>query len=192
MTKGYILDFTAGALLEIETKLWLELKVRSGVVYLDELCEHLPARSASTVKRYDAVIRNRLGCLKDVDIKSLNKSYGESFRQKLLLLIMSRTQAVTDFIKDVYCEAKFQHQFEISIGQVERFLDSKMELISPRFSKTTVQKVKTNLIKILVEVQMLESSQTMKLQNIYLLPEVYDFATDHGLMHLVNILECRG
>jgi hypothetical protein len=80
MSDSYIQDLTAGALLEEETKLWLELQAKHGVVAVSDLLDHLPARSETTVKRYNAVIKKRLSGLSDESIFILNSSHGDSFK----------------------------------------------------------------------------------------------------------------
>jgi hypothetical protein len=101
MARSYIQDLTAGALLIEETKLWLELHSKSGGVLIEDFLTCLPARSETTVKRYDTVIRNRLSDITVKGLDLLKNSYGDSFKQMLLLLVMSRTQIVTDFINGV-------------------------------------------------------------------------------------------
>jgi hypothetical protein len=110
------------------------------------------------------------------------------------MAILLSTEIVTDFIKQVYCEAKRSYQDELTAVQISLFIDQKIDLIS-NFkipSESTLKKVKTNLIKVLVNAQLLENSKNMKLQSIFLLQDVYDFASEQGLTDLVNILECRG
>lgn len=193
MLKEYIKDITAGALLLDETKLWLSLTENGQQADLDTFIKAMPARSESTTKRYAAVINSRLSCVDDIGLELLKNSYGETLKLMLLLLVMNRTPIVTDFIKEIYCESKRLYRSSVEAIEVNRFIEERIDLISAGRlpSESSLKKVKSNLIKILVNAELFNNNREMMLQNIFILPEVQEFASTQKLTHLLNILECE-
>ena len=192
MSKEYIKDITAGALLLDETKLWLSLLDYRESSLLDEFLNALPARSESTAKRYAAIINGRLSCVDDAGLDLLKNSYGDSFKLMLLLLVINRTPIIFDFIKEVYCEAKRLYRPLLESTDINQFIDQRIDLISAGRlpSESTLKKVKSNLIKVLVSAELLNNNRELLLQNVFVLPEVQEFASTQNLTHLLNILEC--
>jgi len=192
LSKEYIKDITAGALLLDETKLWLSLLDYRESSLLDDFLNALPARSESTAKRYAAIINGRLSCVDDAGLDLLKNSYGDSFKLMLLLLVINRTPIIFDFIKEVYCEAKRLYRPSLESTDINQFIDQRIDLISAGRlpSESTLKKVKSNLIKVLVNAELLNNNRELLLQNVFVLPEVQEFASTQNLTHLLNILEC--
>ncbi|PLA74868.1 hypothetical protein CYQ88_04555 [Hydrogenovibrio sp. SC-1] len=193
MLKEYIKDITAGALLLDETKLWLSLTENGRQVDIETFLKAMPARSESTAKRYASVIKGRLSNIDEVGLELLTNSYGENLKLMLLLLVMNRTPIVKDFIKEIYCESKKLYRSTVDAIEVNRFIEERIDLISAGRlpSESSLKKVKTNLVKVLVNAELLNNNRVMMLQNIFILPEVQEFASTQKLTHLLNILECE-
>jgi hypothetical protein len=190
VSKEYIKDITAGALLLDESKLWISLLDNSNI--LESFLTALPARSESTAKRYAAVINGRLSCVDNAGLELLKSSYGDSLKLMLLLLVINRTPIIYDFIKEIYCEAKRLYRPSLENTEVNRFIEQRIDLISAGRlpSESTLKKVKSNLVKVLVDAELLNNKKEMLLQNIFILPEVQEFASSQNLTHQLNILEC--
>jgi len=190
VSKEYIKDITAGALLLDESKLWISLLDNSNI--LEAFLTALPARSESTTKRYAAVINGRLSCVDNAGLELLKSSYGDSLKLMLLLLVINRTPIIYDFIKEIYCEAKRLYRPSLESSEVNRFIEQRIDLISAGRlpSESTLKKVKSNLVKVLVDAELINNKKEMLLQNVFILPEVQEFASSQNLTHQLNILEC--
>ncbi|MDY0137556.1 MAG: DUF1819 family protein [Thiomicrospira sp.] len=193
MQNSYIQDLTACGLLQEEAWQWLQLKQDGFKDDINELQHRLPARSESTIKRYLATLKKRYQAINDGDLKEIATSYDDTFKQFNLLLLLLHTRILGDFITEVICPAKRDYVPKISIADIERFFEQK-QLEEPELTKlsdSSLKKVKSSIVKIMVEASILSDRRELKILNLYPLLEVERLADKYQLTPYLKLLECK-
>lgn len=194
MQQSYIQDLTACGLLQEEAWGWIQLQLEKGAIDKEaEFLNRLPTRSETTIKRYLVALKRRYQDIDINDLEMISTSFDDTFRQFNLLLMLRQARILGDFITDVLCAAKRAYVPMLSAADIERFFEQK-QLEEPELAKlsdSSLKKIKSSVVKIMVEASILSDRRELKILNFYPLLDVERLADKYQLTPYLKLLECK-
>lgn len=149
-----------------------------------------PSRHSSI--RYARAIRRRLAPLGDNFIHALLQATGQEYVQMLLLAVLIHSPVLVDFMRLVVMEHKRLYKTALSVDAWNSFIAERQQIMPDlgSFSASTLNKIGTNAVRVLVESGYLNSNRQREFQPVYLLPEVRQWLLALNHPELEGIMEC--
>ena len=194
--QDYLGDLIGGSLLITETRIIAESLLKK--LPEDELRSLiveqniLQKKSDKTSSRYMRAIRKRIEGLGDEFMQSLLTATDRAYIQLLLVAVMINSPIVEDFMRLSLAEAKRTYKPNLPSDAWSEFIDTQV-LKYPdlrRYSESTIKKLGSNVIKILVDSDYLSDSRKREIYPVYLLPEVKDWLLRLNRGDLIEVMEC--
>lgn len=194
--KEYMGDLIGGGLLMAESRIVAETLLQD---LLEEDWKRLfeaenilqkPSRHSSI--RYARAIRRRLNPQGREFIKALLKAPDAEYVQMLLLAVLLHSPVLADFMRLVVAEHKRLYKLTLSVDAWDFFIAERMQLMPDlsEFSASTMKKIGTNAVRVLVEAGYLNSNRQREFQPVYLLPEVRQWLLILNHPELEDVMEC--
>ena len=194
--QAYLGDLIGGSLLITETRIIAESLLKK--LPEDELRSLiveqniLQKKSDKTSSRYARAIRKRIEGLGDEFMQSLLTAPDRAYIQMLLIAVIINSPIVEDFMKLSLAEAKRTYKPNLPRDAWSEFIDTQV-LKYPdlrRYSESTIKKLGSNVIKILVDSDYLSDSRKREIYPVYLLPEVKEWLLRLNRCDLIEVMEC--
>ena len=194
--QDYLGDLIGGSLLITETRVIAEYLLKK--LPEDELRaliveqNILQKKSDKTSSRYASAIRKRIEGLGDEFMQSLLSVTDRAYIQLLLVAVMINSPIVEDFMRLSLAEAKRTYKPNLPRDAWSEFIDTQV-LKYPdlrRYSESTIKKLGSNVIKILVDSDYLSDSRKREIYPVYLLPEVKEWLLRLNRGDLIEVMEC--
>ena len=134
----------------------------------------LQKSSVHSARRVALGIRRRLEPMGDEFLQQLIGTDENTCRQLLLLAVMVKSPAICFFMDKVVREARRVYQLQLPTSVWQVFIEEHYIVIEgiEEYSESTLTKIGTNVIRMLVDAGYLDSPKSLKLQTVYLVPEV--------------------
>ena len=151
----------------------------------------LQKNSMQSAKRFASTLRKRLEPMGDDFLTDLIDADETLAGQLILLAIMNHSPVIADFMRTELTDARRVFSERLSSDCWQVFYDQREKIIPElaKFSESSIQKMGTNVIKILVDTHYLASSRTKILQNVYIQPETIACAEKLGKPEFIEALE---
>lgn len=192
----YLGDLIGGSLLITETRVIAESLLKKlpedELRYLIVEQNILQKKSDKTSSRYASAIRKRIEGLGDEFMQSLLTATDRAYIQLLLVAVMINSPIVEDFMRLSLAEAKRTYKPNLPRDAWSEFIDTQV-LKYPdlrRYSESTIKKLGSNVIKILVDSDYLSDSRKREIYPVYLLPEVKEWLLRLNRGDLIEVMEC--
>ena len=139
-----------------------------------EIRNLLQKSSVHSARRVALGIRRRLEPMGDEFLQQLIGTDEITCRQLLLLAVMVKSPAICFFMGKVVREARRVYQQQLPTSVWQTFIEEHYTVIEglEEYSESTLTKIGTNVIRMLVDAGYLDSPTSLKLQTVYLVPEV--------------------
>lgn len=139
-----------------------------------EIRNLLQKSSVHSAKRVALGIRRRLEPMGDDFLQQLIGTDENTCRQLLLLAVMVKSPAICFFMDKVVREARRVYQQQLPTSVWQAFIEEHYTVIEglEEYSESTLTKIGTNVVRMLVDADYLDSPKSLKLQTVYLVPEV--------------------
>lgn len=149
-----------------------------------------PSRYSSI--RYARAIRRRLAPLGEGFTRALLQATGQEYVQMLLLAVLIHSPVLADFMRLVVAEHKRLYKPVLSNDSWDFFIAERIQLMPDlsSFSASTLNKIGTNAVRVLVESGYLNSNRQREFQPVYLLPEVRQWLLRLNHPELEDVMEC--
>jgi hypothetical protein len=194
--KNYIGDLIGGGLLIAESRIvaatLLQYLPEADWKRLFEVENILQKPSRHSSIRYAHAIRRRLAPLGEDFIRVLLQATGQKYVQMLLLAVLIHSPILADFIRLAVMEHKRLYKLALSVDAWNYFIAERLQIMPDlgRFSASTLNKIGTNAVRVLVESGYLNSNRQREFQPVYLLPEVRQWLLALNHPELEGIMEC--
>lgn len=194
--KDYLGDLIGGSLLIAETRIIAESLLQQlpedewRALVIDQ--NILQKRSVKTSSRYVRVIRTRIEGLGQDFISALVNSTDRAYIQLLLVAVMINSPIVEDFMRLSLSEAKRTYKPNLPSTAWQDFYETQ-SLKYPdlnNYSESTIKKLGTNVIKMLVLSGYLSDAKKREIYPVYLMPEVREWLLRLSRPDLVEVMEC--
>ncbi|MDQ5767883.1 BrxA family protein [Thiothrix subterranea] len=149
-----------------------------------------PSRHSSI--RYARAIRRRLAPLGEDFIRALLQATGQEYVQMLLLAVLIHSPILADFMRLAVMEHKRLYKPALSADSWNFFIAERLGVMPDlgNFSASTLNKIGTNAVRVLVESGYLNSNRQREFQPVYLLPEVRQWLLALNHPELEGVMEC--
>ena len=180
--KTYLGDIIGGSIMLRESRLIAQLLLQHPD---DEAWERavveenlLQKSSVHSAKRMASTVRKRLDAMSDTFWSDLLNAPDDLARQMLMLAVMCQSPVLIDFMATEVADARRMYREAIRSEDWPEFFASRQRVITglERFSPSSIQKMGSNIFKILADVGYLESARSKRLKAVYLLPEIREWA----------------
>ena len=180
--KTYLGDIIGGSIMLRESRLIAQLLLQHPD---DEAWERavveenlLQKSSVHSAKRMASTVRKRLEAMSDTFWTDLLNAPDDLARQMLMLAVMCQSPVLIDFMATEVADARRMYREAIRSEDWPEFFASRQRVITglERFSPSSIQKMGSNIFKILADVGYLESARSKRLKAVYLLPEIREWA----------------
>ena len=180
--KTYLGDIIGGSIMLRESRLIAQLLLQHPD---DEAWERavveenlLQKSSVHSAKRMASTVRKRLEAMSDTFWSDLLNAPDDLARQMLMLSVMCQSPVLVDFLATEGADARRMYREAIRSEDWPEFFASRQRVITglERFSPSSIQKMGSNIFKILADVGYLESARSKRLKAVYLLPEIREWA----------------
>jgi len=194
--RDYVGDLIGGSLLIAETRIIAETLLKQ--LPEDEWCalvidqNILQKKSVKTSSRYVRVIRTRIEGLGKDFMSALVTSTDRAYIQLLLVAVMINSPIVEDFMRLSLAEAKRTYKPNLPRNAWQDFYETQ-SLKYPdlnNYSESTIKKLGTNVIKILVLSGYLSDARKREIYPVYLMPEVKEWLLRLDRADLIEVMEC--
>ncbi|EIJ36720.1 DUF1819 family protein [Thiothrix nivea] len=194
--KEYMGDLIGGGLLMAESRIVAETLLKDlpeedwKCLFEVENILQKPSRHSSI--RYARAIRRRLTPLGKEFIQALLKAPEAEYVQMLLLAVLIHSPVLADFMRLVVAEHKRLYKLVLPTGSWDFFIAERIQLMPDldSFSVSTLNKIGTNAVRVLVESGYLNSNRQREFQPVYLLPEVRQWLLILNHPELEDAMEC--
>ena len=182
MAKAYLGDIIGGSIMLRESRLIAQLLLQHPD---DEAWERavveenlLQKSSVHSAKRMASTVRKRLEAMSDTFWSDLQNAPDDLARQMLMLAVMCQSPVLIDFMATEVADARRMYREAMRSEDWPEFFASRQRVITglERFSPSSIQKMGSNIFKILADVGYLESARSKRLKAVYLLPEIREWA----------------
>ena len=182
MAKAYLGDIIGGSIMLRESRLIAQLLLQHPD---DEAWERavveenlLQKSSVHSAKRMASTVRKRLEAMSDTFWTDLLNAPDDLARQMLMLAVMCQSPVLIDFMATEVADARRMYREAMRSEDWPEFFASRQRVITglERFSPSSIQKMGSNIFKILADVGYLESARSKRLKAVYLLPEIREWA----------------
>ncbi|GJA10465.1 MULTISPECIES: DUF1819 family protein [Aeromonas] len=180
--KTYLGDIIGGSIMLRESRLIAQLLLQHPD---DEAWERavveenlLQKSSVHSAKRMASTVRKRLEAMSDTFWSDLLNAPDDLARQMLMLSVMCQSPVLIDFMATDVADARRMYREAMRSEDWPEFFASRQRVITglERFSPSSIQKMGSNIFKILADVGYLESARSKRLKAVYLLPEIREWA----------------
>lgn len=180
--KTYLGDIIGGSIMLRESRLIAQLLLQHPD---DEAWERavveenlLQKSSVHSAKRMASTVRKRLEAMSDTFWTDLLNAPDDLARQMLMLAVMCQSPVLIDFMATEVADARRMYREAMRSEDWPEFFASRQRVITglERFSPSSIQKMGSNIFKILADVGYLESARSKRLRAVYLLPEIREWA----------------
>ncbi len=180
--KIYLGDIIGGSIMLRESRLIAQLllqhpddKAWERAIVEENL---LQKNSVHSAKRMAGTVRKRLELMPDDFWSDLLVAPDDLARQMLMLAILCQSPVLMDFMATEVADARRMYREAMRSDDWAEFFSSRQRVIAglDQYSSSSVQKMGSNVFKILVDVGYLESARSKRLKNIYVLPEIREWA----------------
>ena len=180
--KTYLGDIIGGSIMLRESRLIAQLLLQHPD---DEAWERavveenlLQKSSVHSAKRMASTVRKRLEAMSDSCWSDLLNAPDDLARQMLMLAVMCQSPVLIDFMATEVADARRMYREAMRSEDWPDFFASRQRVITglERFSPSSIQKMGSNIFKILADVGYLESARSKRLKAVYLLPEIREWA----------------
>ena len=180
--KTYLGDIIGGSIMLRESRLIAQLLLQHPD---DEAWERavveenlLQKSSVHSAKRMASTVRKRLEAMSDTFWTDLLNAPDDLARQMLMLAVMCQSPVLIDFMATEVADARRMYREAMRSEDWPEFFASRQRVITglERFSPSSIQKMGSNIFKILADVGYLESARSKRLKAVYLLPEIREWA----------------
>lgn len=194
--RDYVGDLIGGSLLIAETRIIAEslLKQLPEDEWRNLVIDQniLQKKSVKTSSRYVRVIRTRIEGLGQDFMSALVTSTDRAYIQLLLVAVMINSPIVEDFMRLSLAEAKRTYKPNLPSTAWQDFYETQ-SLKYPdlnNYSESTIKKLGTNVIKILVLSGYLSDARKREIYPVYLMPEVKEWLLRLDRADLIEVMEC--
>lgn len=194
--RDYVGDLIGGSLLIAETRIIAEslLKQLPEDEWRNLVIDQniLQKKSVKTSSRYVHVIRTRIEGLGQDFMSALVTSTDRAYIQLLLVAVMINSPIVEDFMRLSLAEAKRTYKPNLPSTAWQDFYEIQ-SLKYPdlnNYSESTIKKLGTNVIKILVLSGYLSDARKREIYPVYLMPEVKEWLLRLDRADLIEVMEC--
>lgn len=194
--RDYVGDLIGGSLLIAETRIIAEslLKQLPEDEWRNLVIDQniLQKKSVKTSSRYVRVIRTRIEGLGQDFMSALVTSTDRAYIQLLLVAVMINSPIVEDFMRLNLAEAKRTYKPNLPSTAWQDFYEIQ-SLKYPdlnNYSESTIKKLGTNVIKILVLSGYLSDARKREIYPVYLMPEVKEWLLRLNREDLIEVMEC--
>ena len=194
--RDYLGDLIGGSLLIAETRIIAESLLKQlpeeewRALVIDQ--NILQKKSVKTSSRYVRVIRTRIEGLGQDFMSALVNSSDRAYIQLLLVAVMINSPIVEDFMRLSLAEAKRTYKPNLPTTAWQDFYETQ-SLKYPdlnNYSESTIKKLGTNVIKILVLSGYLSDARKREIYPVYLMPEVKEWLVRLNREDLIEVMEC--
>ena len=194
--RDYVGDLIGGSLLIAETRIIAETLLKQlpedewRALVIDQ--NILQKKSVKTSSRYVRVIRTRIEGLGKDFMSALVTSTDRAYIQLLLVAVMINSPIVEDFMRLSLAEAKRTYKPNLPRTAWQDFYETQ-SLKYPdlnNYSESTIKKLGTNVIKILVLSGYLSDARKREIYPVYLMPEVKEWLLRLDRADLIEVMEC--
>ena len=194
--RDYLGDLIGGSLLIAETRIIAESLLKQlpeeewRALVIDQ--NILQKKSVKTSSRYVRVIRTRIEGLGQDFMSALVNSSDRAYIQLLLVAVMINSPIVEDFMRLSLAEAKRTYKPNLPTTAWQDFYETQ-SLKYPdlnNYSESTIKKLGTNVIKILVLSGYLSDARKREVYPVYLMPEVKEWLLRLDRADLIEVMEC--
>ncbi|MFD1132370.1 DUF1819 family protein [Psychrobacter sanguinis] len=194
--RDYVGDLIGGSLLIAETRIIAETLLKQlpedewRALVIDQ--NILQKKSVKTSSRYVRVIRTRIEGLGKDFMSALVTSTERAYIQLLLVAVMINSPIVEDFMRLSLAEAKRTYKPNLPSTAWQDFYETQ-SLKYPdlnNYSESTIKKLGTNVIKILVLSGYLSDARKREIYPVYLMPEVKEWLLRLDRADLIEVMEC--
>lgn len=152
----------------------------------------LQKRSPTSAKRQAKLIRNRLSLMTPEHWALVRDGNAEVSRQALLAAAVKHSRLLGDFMVNV-CRQHWQ-TFNRSLSNKDwrEFLEtcSQVDPVVMEWTTTTTSKLRQVVYRILAEAGYVDSTRTLNLQPVSIVPQVREYLTNHSEDYILQCLEC--
>ena len=180
--KTYLGDIIGGSIMLRESRLIAQLLLQHPD---DEAWERavveenlLQKSSVHSAKRMASTVRKRLEAMSDTFWSDLLNAPDDLARQMLMLAVMCQSPVLIDIMATEVADARRMYREAMRSEDWPEFFASRQRVITglERFSPSSIQKMGSNIFKILADVGYPESARSKRLKAVYLLPEIREWA----------------
>lgn len=181
--KAYLGDIIGGSIMLRESRVIAELLLRQPdeAQWIDAIVNEnaLQKPSLHSAKRMASTLRKRLEPMGPAFWEQLLIVSDDLAKQMLLLATMCHSPVLADFMATAFADARRMYRESLRNDDWHEFIVSRQRVIEglDHYSESSIQKMGNNVFKILADVGYIESGRSRKLQNIYLMPELREWAS---------------
>lgn len=193
--KDYLGDIIGGSLMLRESRVIAELLATSpdeekwtDAIVNDNVLQKTSVHSA---KRMASTLRKRLQPMGEAFWAELSDVSDDTARQMLLLTAMCQSPVLTDFMATTLSDARQMYREALRSDDWQEFILSRQRAIVglEQYSQSSIQKMGSNVFKILADSGYLESGRSKKLKNVYLLPQIREWASRLNCQKAYDVME---
>ncbi|UCB31813.1 hypothetical protein J9874_02364 [Duffyella gerundensis] len=193
--KDYLGDIIGGSLMLRESRVIAELLITSPneeqwheAIVNDNV---LQKTSVHSVKRMASTLRKRLQPMGEEFWTELLKAPDEAARQMLLLATMCQSPVLADFMATTLSDARQMYREALRSDDWQEFILSRQRAIVglEQYSESSIQKMGSNVFKILADSGYLESGRSKNLKNVYVLPQIREWAIRLDCQKTYDVME---
>ena len=193
--KEYLGDIIGGSLMLRESRVIAELLITSpnedkwhDAIVNDNVLQKTSVHSA---KRMASTLRKRLQPMGEVFWAELSDVSDDTARQMLLLATMCQSPVLTDFMATTLSDARQMYREALRSDDWQEFILSRQRAIVglEQYSESSIQKMGSNVFKILADSGYLESGRSKKLKNVYVLPQIREWAIRLDCQKTYDVME---
>ena len=181
--KAYLGDIIGGSIMLRESRVIAALLLTQPdeAQWMDAIVNEnaLQKPSLHSAKRMASTLRKRLAPMGPAFWEQLLTVSDDLAKQMLLLATMWHSPVLTDFMATAFADARRMYRESLRNDDWHDFILSRQRVVEglDQYSESSIQKMGNNVFKILADVGYLESGRSRKLQNIYLMPELREWAS---------------
>ncbi|ELI8050864.1 DUF1819 family protein [Yersinia enterocolitica] len=193
--KDYLGDIIGGSLMLRESRVIAKLLTTSpdeekwtNAIVNDNALQKTSMHSA---KRMASTLRKRLQPMGEAFWAELSGVSDDTARQMLLLATMCQSPVLTDFMATTLCDARQMYREALRSDDWQEFILSRQRAIVglEQYSESSIQKMGSNVFKILADSGYLESGRSKKLKNVYMLPQIREWAIRLDCQKAYDVME---
>ena len=193
--KEYLGDIIGGSLMLRESRVIAELLITSPneAQWHDAIVNDnvLQKTSVHSVKRMASTLRKRLQPMGETFWTELLKAPDDAAKQILLMATMCQSPVLTDFMATTLSDARQMFRESLRSEDWQEFILSRQRAVVglDQYSESSIQKMGNNVFKILADSGYLESGRSKRLKNVYLQPQIREWASSLDCQKVYDVME---
>ena len=193
--KDYLGDIIGGSIMLRESRLIAQLLLRSPdraewehAIVDDNI---LQKGSMHSARRMASTMRKRLEPLSAEFWSVLLDAQDDLARQMMLLAVMNDSPVLVDFFTTEVADARRMYRETLPVAAWMEFITARQRVISglDGYSSSSIEKMGSNICKIMVDTGYLESARSKRFKAVYLLPELREWAQRIGCPQAYEAME---